>query len=293
VPAALVATLAYWGDADKDRWWIDEITRFSVPRRGAGDMFMLSVRLLAGSTLFWCAAVATTAADRMNLVKRLLDLQVRSVYGRQVTVLSNLAGAVPAPFATVRPLLVDALAAGPDRLDDAWQTFEVISLTADILARDDFEERSAIERDAHAAAAKTELVYQTALAGGEDVSSLQEDRAELSQRADRAADALAGEAVRRSPHLYAARRTLDHRHSSPTVDDLLRDIEIEQSDHELVQLFGVAPEDLSSALRAVNVTVGRIAAQAENARINAGHGPTTELWTDTRLTLEETASSRR
>lgn len=289
VPAALVATAARWGSTSTDQWWLEEITRFSTPRRGSGDTFMLSVRLIAGSTLFWAAGVAATAARRDDLVQTLLNLHVQSVYSsRDEPVISVLAGTVPAPYRHVRPILAEVLAAGDDRIDEAWQRFEVLAYLNDILRAPDFEELSLHEREVHDRVVTTELVYETASRSGQDTGAIQTSRHALDREHGLACGTLADRTSARTPHVYAARREPYGPWTAPVVNRLIREVEAKQDEHELAKTHVISPDDLLSALRGVNVAIGRIAARAADNRLLSAARGVSELWVDTGLTYDET-----
>jgi hypothetical protein len=49
VALALIATTVYWGDANTDRWWFDDIERFAEPRSAGGSSALIHlVRAPAG-----------------------------------------------------------------------------------------------------------------------------------------------------------------------------------------------------------------------------------------------------
>ncbi|WP_426990385.1 SIR2 family protein [Pseudarthrobacter sp. Y6] len=61
---ALVTSVAYWGDERTDHWWIEEIVRFSRQNHASGSVRLVTLRLTAGSALFYAAGIAALAAKR-------------------------------------------------------------------------------------------------------------------------------------------------------------------------------------------------------------------------------------
>jgi hypothetical protein len=140
VVASIVAVLAYWGNADNDDWWIDELERFATPVRGGGLTSLLELRVIAGTILYYAAGVAACLTKRHDLTARILRLERDDPlrYGRRQLLADVLEPAAHAyrethnpnsrHFLLVSRLLTDALSIRGDQLQDAWQTFEVLRI---------------------------------------------------------------------------------------------------------------------------------------------------------------------
>lgn len=72
--AALLATVAYWGDESTDRWWLGEIGRFSTRRGVNGTSSMLQLAQVPGLLALWTSGIAAVASRRDDLVTDLLKL---------------------------------------------------------------------------------------------------------------------------------------------------------------------------------------------------------------------------
>jgi len=154
VATALVATLAFWGGADTDEWWIGELERFSNPVRDSGYSDLLELPVVAGTALYYGAGVAAVAARRYELLGRLFALKRPRPFGPELEPLADgLGDSVTNPLRrrvhhVVAPLLHEALAVGTGPIDDAWQTFEILRLTKLLLFNPGFEERAEEYRSA-------------------------------------------------------------------------------------------------------------------------------------------------
>nr|MCW2728304.1 hypothetical protein [Aeromicrobium sp.] len=138
--AALIATLAYWGDDSTDDWWIDELSRYATPLGPEGVVALLNIKELPGAWLFYAAGVAAVARGRWSLVRRLLGQDTRTVAGTGQVPLSTRLDPTSAPnrsdthpsdfYPQASALLDSALSVGAATIADAWQTFEILK-TAD------------------------------------------------------------------------------------------------------------------------------------------------------------------
>jgi hypothetical protein len=74
VPLALVATCAYWGDPSVDKWWFAEIGRFGVQPLVSGSTALIHLRMFPATAILYAAGIASVAAGRYDLTKRLLTV---------------------------------------------------------------------------------------------------------------------------------------------------------------------------------------------------------------------------
>jgi NAD-dependent SIR2 family protein deacetylase len=144
VPSALIATSAYWGTEDTDQWWMREIARFSAESRGPGLTQVRRLQLVSALQLFYAAGIAATAAGRLDVVCRLLNLQPDEQSRRGMTLSGLLApdvvfGDDESPGRRLHnllsPLFVQHLAVGVRNFEDAWETFEFLRLVESTFAK--------------------------------------------------------------------------------------------------------------------------------------------------------------
>lgn len=72
VAFGLIAALAYWGNADTDRWWFDSIERFAHRPHVDGSSGLIGLTRSPSTIIIYTAGVAAAAASRWDLVRRLL-----------------------------------------------------------------------------------------------------------------------------------------------------------------------------------------------------------------------------
>jgi hypothetical protein len=71
---ALVATAAYWGTPETDRFWLEDLERFSQPNQGSGSTALIEIPRLPGLAMLWAAGIASIARRRYDLLDELLRL---------------------------------------------------------------------------------------------------------------------------------------------------------------------------------------------------------------------------
>ncbi len=72
VALALVAALAYWGDPSTDRWWFGSIERLGQRLHVGGDTMLIHLTRAPAALVMYAAGVAAAAAERWDVVGRLL-----------------------------------------------------------------------------------------------------------------------------------------------------------------------------------------------------------------------------
>jgi hypothetical protein len=132
---AVVATLAYWGSAETDRWWTDEIARQLRRREDGGTVVMLDLPRVPSVVLLYAAGTAAIAAHRDDLLERLLSLpEIRDPYTGQfvsasLTAQPQLLGTAD-PIADIyrvlRPVFVDHLALGLEEFADCFERWQYL-----------------------------------------------------------------------------------------------------------------------------------------------------------------------
>lgn len=301
VCAALVATIAYWGNADTDEWWFSEIERFSTPVRGSGLVRLLSLRLIVGSSLYYCAGVAALSARRYDLLTRLLWAQrPNNLLGEPELLAVTLAA--DAVFVAVgrhgagvrsisRPLLREALVLGRERLDTEWQVFEVLRLAVAVMADARFEARLEAYSAAGTGLANAQSEFENAEAAGSGVDLARQNRASVWENQGRALGAIANMVPLGRPHLLAVDLSGNDTYRSPAAERLADDVAIEGGGHPLVE-GGLTddPTSLEIALRAVSLAVGRLGYELAWSRAPSS-GPAAEIpmetWIDSGRTPDE------
>lgn len=149
IPVALVGVLAYWGSADTDQWWIEEIERFARIPLASGSTVFLEARRLAGTRLLYAASIGALAARRYGTFRALSRLTTPDIYrSGQEAVFDALSAAKAYKhvndrehrhYQHLKPILHDALGLTQNSLDTAWQRFEILRMALTLLAHPQFK----------------------------------------------------------------------------------------------------------------------------------------------------------
>ncbi len=299
LPAALIATLAYWGDPSTDDWWIHELERFTLRLDRAGLVSFLDIRSVAGTWLAYAAGVGATAGRRHGLLRRLFDATAPEPLGRSGRVHLYCRLNPVQAFATeeltigfyarVGPLLEDALSLGPTPLEEAWQQFEVLRLANLAMSNSSFGPLRAEYIPKQEAA---ELIEKQFIESGQN-PSLQQQRFEASRESGRAFGKLMRLTDPRGLHLLSAEVELDE-YRSPTAERLLAEVSAQGETHTLVA-SGTLPNRLLSitALQAISHQIGAVGKDCAWSRGN-GHGMVeipSGVWLDTGQSAAELGNS--
>ncbi|MEU5539981.1 hypothetical protein [Streptomyces sp. NPDC020362] len=67
---ALVATCAYWGSDETDRWWIGDIEQLAGPSRDGGLTSLINLVRAPAAMVTYAAGVAALAAERWQTLAR-------------------------------------------------------------------------------------------------------------------------------------------------------------------------------------------------------------------------------
>jgi NAD-dependent SIR2 family protein deacetylase len=147
IPAAIVAVLAYWGGNETERWWTQDVERLARVVRHGGSSWLINLPLVAASMLFYSAGVAAICTENYGRVAS----TVFALHGEPV----DHAGSVPATamlvpnpskmgmtaadhYQSISPTIVEALGLRQDVVEDAWQLFEILRLTSELINSDVF-----------------------------------------------------------------------------------------------------------------------------------------------------------
>lgn len=301
LPAALLATLAFWGNDRTDAWWSDEIPRFATPVDGSGLTALLSLRVIAGSFLFYAAGIAAVAGQRYDLLGRLFSLRRPNRYNGQFETIASALDAEAGYsdnsskhtrlYEIVNPLLRDTLSLGAELLEDAWQMFEVLRLAwvasqspGFAALRDDY-----LTKDAAFQAADT--AFEEARRTGTDLQSFQASRSRTWEDCDRTLGNLSRLVILGRPHVLTVDDRLNGKQRSVTATRLLHDFSAEGTSHPLIAsgLFADVAS-ASVALAAVGSGLGAVGhgLSWERVRGSAGSIPM-QMWLDSGLTPAERA----
>lgn len=278
LPAALIATLSYWGDPDTDRWWRSELDRFATPAARAGVLKLLKLRTIPGSILFYAAGVAAVAAQRFDLLNELFTSRpfnaLRGEYGLLAYALDpaetydDVAKRERRHFLLLAPILAESLLLGEAAVEDAWQLFEVLRLAV-LTSKNP---RVASERESFQQL--SDELKATKASGGGDIM--------VWDRRQRVLGDVARYVPVNAPHVRVTDFRGTEGYQSPTARHLL-DTLASDSNHPLVSSGLISSiEEFAYALHVTSTALGMVASQwrrASSGRTNVG--VLTHLWCDT------------
>ncbi|MCT2546293.1 SIR2 family protein, partial [Streptomyces atratus] len=141
---ALIATTAYWGTEETDRWWIRDIDQLGTRVTAGGDSALISLSRTPVTMVIYAAGIAALAAERWHTLTRVLtEPQAEHPYSWKV----HAAAALLSPWETVRthdaserlhnqlrPVFTEHLALSEAAYLDAWERFEYLRV---IVQQDD------------------------------------------------------------------------------------------------------------------------------------------------------------
>ncbi|MCG7635309.1 SIR2 family protein [Gordonia McavH-238-E] len=287
VTVAAVATLARWGTAATDHWWLPLIEQWAHTIRANGQTVLLELPLLVATRFVYAAALGAVAGNRYETLARIIAVPAvgdhRNLSLLDLTDFDRQHAELPAATnrasrdrfaATVR----DALSISTTQFDTVWQQFETVRITGQIMTSPNF----ALAVEQAAGAVREERTQRVAEANNPA------HRRERIARRDEALRALATTASSYAPHvlmIHTMHEDLTHgrdRWISPVAQRL-----IERPDRDLINaLAGILPKDLSAldreeyaavALRASATYLDQYASQ-----VNLRHlgWQATERWLD-------------
>lgn len=290
VPVALVSALAYWGNEKTDIWWTDEIERFSRQLRAGGLARLLKLRLVAGSALYYAAGISAVASKRNTLLAQLLRRQRSNPFNDRQEMLAEvlaadraLEGTPPRLYKFLRPLLAEVLVAGTERLEDAWQIFELLRMATLVINHSKFTELLGQLVAENSLLSSTQNDVEQAEQTGGDVNHWRKLLADGVQARDRTMGRLMELVVIHKPHILATDHVVGERWNAPVADRLLTELEAEKNHHWLI-VGGVARGalELSTGIQVVSLAVGR-KAMGMTWKDNGGGTVPDEIWIDTAL----------
>ncbi|MCZ4328122.1 SIR2 family protein [Brachybacterium paraconglomeratum] len=297
LPVALLATLAYWGRPETDRWWLSELPRFATGVDGSGTVRLLNLRVVSGSMLFYAAGITAVAAQRYDLLGQLFAARRPNRFnGKFETLAATLdasASSENLPDNTSRlhrklaPLLEEALQIGREPLDDAWQAFELLRLSWAVSRHESFDRLKAdfagAEEIYQPLQRECRLIEQS---GRTPDQEKQQGRYQAWQERDRALGQIGRLAPIGSPHVLASER--DERSDwapSRLIQKLIEDVRSGGDDGALISegLFK-SSGDASVAIMAVSLQISAIARELIWKQLPPGGGfLPSAIWLDSGL----------
>ncbi|MEV0604627.1 SIR2 family protein [Streptomyces sp. NPDC050315] len=135
---ALVATAAYWGRDETDRWWIRDIEQLATPASSGGTVSLLNLKRAPATMVIYAAGIAALAAERwQTLVHILTEPQAVNPSNAEVKPVAAMLG----PSVTLRlgnggerlhqqlcPILTEHLTLSESAYIEAWERFEYLRL---------------------------------------------------------------------------------------------------------------------------------------------------------------------
>lgn len=135
VPTALIATTAYWGNAETDHWWFDEVSRFAKYKAVSGTSDLINLLRLPATIFLYASGIAAVSSQRTELIRRLLIEPVtQDNYEKTVSVISELPLEVVLPikgararlYAQLKGIFVNHIGLTDKGFRDAWEEFEIL-----------------------------------------------------------------------------------------------------------------------------------------------------------------------
>lgn len=143
---ALVATAAYWGRPETDRWWTSDIVRMARRPLMSGSTNVIDRPRLPALFMCWAAGIAAVARGRNDLLATLFSLddvpqpdrneQVPAVFAASSEVL-HVSDDIGRLYRLYRPVFVDHLGIGREVFVEAWERWQYLLALAgsDLRAR--------------------------------------------------------------------------------------------------------------------------------------------------------------
>jgi hypothetical protein len=293
VVSGLLATLAFWGDASTDKWWLGELRRFAVRGEGGGYTRLLDRRLIAGSSMFYAAGIAAVASERFDLLLRLLSTTREARYGGTEPFARDFGAdrfqpeARPdllRPYPIVEPILAQVFGTSSERLDEWWQQFEVIRFTY-LTMRDRFFDQSYQSHSQVAGQIVAENRTLERLRKQNDTQAAEASAALIEQLKAESSETFkvitASADVGRS-HVRTVNSSLGREFAAPVAEQLAWDVEADGRSHPLLRAgFADGPGELVAALRAVSAKLGEIGSELSWASLPPGGGALSDvIWLD-------------
>jgi hypothetical protein len=287
---AMAACLGYWGQGDQyEKLLLDAISRLSTPLSAHPQPEVGGMSRVAGQSLFYAAGVAAVAAERWEMLLRLLQLETpgkrnREKLERVVDVLAapgTMGRLRLDPYKTVNPLL--------QPVERAWERFELLRLAHKILSKPNFREQAQIVRQYDEPLAAAIKVRDEAQASGNGTYSEQQALSKAWRDSTSTIGALLGQVRADHLHIEVVEDFNENLIYSPEARRLQADAWT--LDALVGEGFAKSEADLIMALRAVDIA-GYSAAHALLQRSSGGpHFFMDPRWLDQRSYPEHPAAA--
>ncbi|GAA0948540.1 hypothetical protein GCM10009554_46240 [Kribbella koreensis] len=267
VPLTLVATCAYWGNSSVDKWWFDEIGRFSVQPLVSGSTALIHLRMFPATAILYAAGIASVAASRYDLTRRLLTIPttVNRISGERVVIAQYLTPqltlGLPRSHGEIhcllRPTFEDLLGLGAAAYSAAFERFEYLRLV-----QSTFEVLKGLGREGEGAADDREIQAMRAQpTSGVTPPPSQDEITDLDAAASQRRTERSALVPRDMVHLFVTEPRLDTYRAVTAAEldaELIRDGDL----HPLVEVgfCGGRSEIMRATMADVDVAVGRLAA---------------------------------
>lgn len=272
VICGLIATLAFWGNDNTDKWWIGALHRFAIQGDGGGYTNLLERRFVAGVSMFYSAGVAAVASERFELLARLFstshhdDVRGKSeslaVVFRGDRISDRAANGISRPFGVIEPVLNEVFRTPKERIEDWWQRFEVLRsvhiLLLDPSFQSNFEEHSTANTQWKNA--KDGALRLRSEGRENEARDLDSRAAEGAAASGAAFDETVSRVRVGVVHVLAVDGGLDANWSVPVAQQLLAEVRSAGYGHPLMSgEFAPNPGSLIYALQAVDAAFGKAA----------------------------------
>lgn len=134
---ALIATSVYWGTPQQDGWWFHDLSRYAANPFAGGSTGLINLLKVPALLMMWSAGIAAVAAERWDLVARLLtEPEAQNPYSgldEPVVLLVPMStlGVNAAPlrlYRFLKPIYEDHLSFGKAGYLDAWEAWHYVVL---------------------------------------------------------------------------------------------------------------------------------------------------------------------
>lgn len=292
VCAALVSTLAYWGNTTTDAWWAEELVRFARAARGSGEVRLLALRQITGCVLLYSAGISAAANDRFDLLARILSLRSQGIYDDEMLPVSRTLAAdaqypgLDSPLeklkSVVDPILRESMAIGPEGLESAWQEFELLRLGSLVCADKRFVKPASTVDRLQPIIAGLERESSDPELDDEKRTQVSSDLAKAKQSEQEAIDLVAALAHVGRPHLLMLDRGPDSKWQNPIATQLIQDLMIEGDQHPMI-VAAPAFKHMATALRGLQDAASDLANEMQWNLLPAGGAGflPDDIWLDT------------
>ncbi len=191
-------------------------------------------------------------------------------------------------------MLIEATGGGPEALDEAWQTFELLRYATQVLAAEGFRDACTEHWNAKTALSDADAACDAILKGaGGDLGTAQQKRNEAWQRHGKSVGALARLTSYDHVHVLTIDPHADDRYwVTPQAERIITDLRGTKATHPLAQSgFTGDWGDLVAALAGVSAGLGALGRDVAYSSMGGTGGVVpSSMWLDTGETMYERGS---